>query len=310
MRVAVCIPTFRRPEWLGHLLTSLGELTFASGVAPRVEIVVVDNDADQSAREVCERIAAQIPWPILYEPEPRRGISYVRNRALEVARPRAHFIAFVDDDEVVEPDWLDQLLRVERATGADVVIGPVLRRFECEVPAWVRRGEFFVYRRHATGDPVAEPATNNALVRSSMLEELGIEFDHRFALTGGEDTHFFFRIAAAGRKIVWADEAVVWEWIPASRVRLGWILQRIYIGANNYAMLERELDPAPRTLAVRMAKGLARIGFGAATLPFSWLGGRHRAARSLWQIWHGAGNIAGVLGTRRLTQQYLVHHGR
>ena len=36
-------------------------------------------------------------------------------------------------------------------------------------------------------------------------------------LNGGDDTHFFTRAQMQGLSIVWADDAVVHETVPASR---------------------------------------------------------------------------------------------
>ena len=37
---------------------------------------------------------------------------------------RGRWLAFIDDDEVPEPEWLAELLRVQRTCGADAVRGP------------------------------------------------------------------------------------------------------------------------------------------------------------------------------------------
>jgi glycosyltransferase involved in cell wall biosynthesis len=66
-----------------------------------------------------------MPWPLRYVVEPRRGLSFVRNRAISEARAaRADFVAFLDDDEVATAPWLTELLRVQGRYAADVVTGP------------------------------------------------------------------------------------------------------------------------------------------------------------------------------------------
>lgn len=306
VRVAICVVTFQRPHGLRRLLEALDGLTFSPDQPVAPEVVVVDNDPHGSAAAVCA--AAPLRWPLRYECEPQRGISFVRNRAVAAARGWAELIAFIDDDEAPDSGWLAELLRVQAAYDADVVSGPVLRRFEEEVPDWIVRGHFFEDPRLATGAPVHDPATNNVLIRMSALEGVEGPFDPRYALTGGEDTHLFLRLGRAGRRMVWADEAVVHEWIPASRANARWILQRIYRGANTWSQCERELNPTAGALFSRVAKGVARVGFGLATLPFAGLFGRHRFVRSLWYVSFGAGNLTGLAGMRY--QEYRTIHGR
>lgn len=305
--VAVCIPTFRRPEGLARLFEGLNALAFAAQPEPAAVVVVVDNDAEGSAAAVCEAWRGRLRWPLVYEHEPRRGLSYVRNAAIAAARGRAAFIAFIDDDEVPEPRWLDELLRVQAEHDADVVSGPVPGRFEGPVPAWVSRGGFFERPRRPTGTVVTHPGTGNVLLRASLFDADPRPFDDRFALAGGEDTHLFLRLAAAGRRMVWADDAVAHEWIPPSRARARWILQRGLREANTWSLCERELRPGMATALARAGKAAAHLGLGLALLPVSPLRGRHAVVRALRHLWYGAGSLAGLVGVRY--QEYRRLHG-
>ncbi len=306
MKVAVCVVTYLRPQGLERLLRALDGLRFDRGGAPELEVVVVDNDPEGSAAAVCREEAPGLRWPLRYEHEPRRGVSSARNRAVDAARG-AGFIAFIDDDEVPEPTWLEELLRVQAAYDADVVSGPVVQRFEGEVPEWVERGRFFDVRRLPTGAVREDPGAGNVLIRTAVLAGMEAPFDERFSLTGGEDTHLFLRLARAGCRMVWADDALAYEWTPPARTRAGWILRRVYRTANTWSACERELRPEPRALALRVAKGVARIAYGLALLPVSPVFGRHMVVRSLWYVCFGAGNLTGLTGLRY--QEYRTTHG-
>jgi GT2 family glycosyltransferase len=299
MRVAVCVITYRRPEGLRRLLEGLAGLTFGKTGSPDLRIVIVDNDAAGSARALCESLVPDFPWPLTYHVEPRRGIPFARNASVAAAGD-ADFLVFVDDDEVPEPGWLEELLRVQRATGADVVAGPALPYFDEAVPDWVVKGKFFERVRFATGTPVASAfvATNNVLVRREALEALDGPFDERYAMSGGSDTNLSMRLHRAGSRAVWADEARVHDRVPASRARGAWILQRAFRFGNTLALCERDLDPSVKARAVRLAKAGRHIAQGFLLLLPSIVFGRRMLVGALRGVCRGAGMLAGIAGFR------------
>lgn len=305
MRVSLCVCTYRRPVGLRRLLEAVARIRTERVAA--LEIVVVDNDPDGSARVTVDGMADAMPFAIRHVHEPRRGISFARNRAVAEADPASEWIAFLDDDEEPEAGWLDALLRVQAEHAADVVAGPVPPRYESEAPRWVLRGRFHEPPRRPSGTPLPYADTGNVLVRASLFRAFPAPFAPSLALAGGEDTHFFLRVARAGHRIVWADDAVAWEWVPPSRVRLPWLLRRAFRRGNTWALLERDLDPTFRVLGMRIARGAGRIVRGAVLLPVSLLRGRHAVVETLRGICFGAGSLAGVIGYRY--DEYRTTHG-
>lgn len=307
--VDVCIATYRRPEGLERVLRGLDGLTFArTEPAPAVEVLVVDNDPEGSARATCDALRPTLRWPLRYAHEAERGLSAVRNRGVAERRPEAVGVAFIDDDMEPTPGWLDELLAARERYDADVVLGPTLRRFEGPIEPWIETGRFFEDPRYPTGTALEHGGIGNSLVDARVFSGGNAPFDPRWSLAGGEDTHFFLGLHEAGRRIVWADEAVAHEWIPASRANVGWILRRVYRTSNTWGQCEREYRGTPRVMALRALKGGARILYGLATLPIGVVRGRHAVVRSLWYICLGAGHLSGLMGMGY--DEYRVTHGR
>jgi GT2 family glycosyltransferase len=307
MKVAVCIITYKRPEGLKRLLHGLNGLSFEERVAPLLSVVVVDNDAAGTAAVVCEDVRGWFKWPLKYYVEPRRGISQARNRAVACAVALgADFMAFVDDDEVPEPLWLDKLLSVQQEYAADVVGGPVLPYFYEPVPEWVVKGRFFEQSferpRYPTGHLLELTAAGNVLVKTSMFDEMGGRFDEELGLTGGEDTLLFARAHEAGYKLVWADEAVAYEWTPASRANARWLLRRAFRLGNSRSVYENRANAGSAALVVRIAKGCGRVVQGLLlflpSLPLSLVVGRQSMMKALVLVFRGAGMLAGVARIR------------
>jgi glycosyltransferase involved in cell wall biosynthesis len=295
--VSIGVATYKRPEGLRRLLQGIAGLEFRRLPRPAIEVVVVDNEARGAAALVCREFPS-VGMHLRWCEEPRRGITYARNRCLQEARPDSEWIAFIDDDEVPDPGWLEALLQAQQRHAADVVTGPVVPVFEGPVPEWVVRGGFFEPRGYPDGSLREVAFTNNVLMRAALPAELKLAFDDRLALTGGEDTDFFMRARRAGARLVWAADAVVRETVPAQRTRAAWILRRGFREWGSHSYSERRLDPAPGTRIVRVLKATALVAAGCASLPVTALLGRHRSVRSLLLVARGAGSLAGLLGTQ------------
>ena len=294
-RVAICIPTYRRPEPLRRLLASLQGLAFRKVAEPEITLIIVDNDPAASARIVLPEFLSR-RFRFRYRIESRRGISYARNTAIENARP-VDFVAFIDDDEIAPSAWLDELLHVQMSYRASIVAGPVLPRFEGAPPNWLREGRFFQRRRHATGTLLESVGAGNVLISSALLHTLSpMWFDPRYGATGGEDTHFFRRCASLGFHVTWADDAIAYENIPEARACSRYLISRARSGANQWTRVNLDLSPTFTAIGTRFAVGVLRLLQGSAVAiaapalsPQSRLRGRLLFAE-------GVGNLKAFLG--------------
>jgi GT2 family glycosyltransferase len=301
-RVSVCVATCGRPTGLENLLGALETLEIPAGVELRV---VFDNDPAESARAVCDEMVSRCAYSLHYVVEKRRGIPFARNAALTVALSDSDFVAFIDDDEVPESDWLAELLRVQDYYRADVVTGPCLPQYVESPPSWIVDGAFHETRRHPTGTLRHVAFTHNALVRAVVFETLDCHFDESMALNGGDDEEFFARVFAAGFQIVWADNAIVRESIPASRSTWRWILQRGFRVGTSSAWIEWRHHSS--TLPRLLAHGVYCMIKGAALALLLPLHGRAACVKGLQLFSYGLGRIAGSSG--HLHQEYRVVHG-
>lgn len=299
VELVLAVLTYRRPQDLAEAVPALvAQLAEAAGPAgfPRSSVLVVDNDPDGGARAQVETFGS----PVRYVHEPTPGIAAARNRALDEAG--AAVLVFVDDDERPEPGWLAALLATYRASTPAAVVGPVVSRYEVEPDPWVRDGRFFDRRRLPTGTVVDVAATNNLLLdlRHPVLAEL--RFDEAFGLTGGSDTLYTRALVRRGGRMVWCDEAVVLDVVPAARVTRTWVLRRAFRSGNSWSRVALALAAGPgeraKVRAVCTARGAVRCVGGAAR----WLVGgltasRAHRAKGRRSLMRGAGMIAGAWGS-------------
>jgi len=195
-------------------------------------VVVSDNDQAESGRPVVEICRKETGLNLSYHVQEIKNISLARNTA--VSNSKGDYIAFIDDDEFPEPDWLLAHYRTIQQTGVAGVLGPVVPHFDVEPPNWVRTGKFYHRPRHKTGFELKWPEcrTGNVLFRRSIISSESEPFRPEFG-TGGEDQDFFRRMTELGHRFVWCDEAVAWETVHPERWDLKIMLNRALLRGKN-----------------------------------------------------------------------------
>jgi succinoglycan biosynthesis protein ExoM len=227
--ISVCIATFRRPDRLALLLDDLDRQAL-----PPSEVIVIDNDHARSGLDVVYPRQSRCAFTLRYAVVGEQNIAQARNRGIDLAR--GEWVAFVDDDERVTPDWLRLLASTVARYDADAVLGPVVPVVPPTAPGWIQRGRFYDWARLPTGSavPPNRLRLGNALVRRALLGGTA-RFDPAFGLTGGEDGDLLSRLARDGARFVWCDEAVVQEPVEAERLSLRWLLRRALRGGQDFA---------------------------------------------------------------------------
>ena len=132
--ISLIVCTHNRAELLQGLL---GMLRTQDYPIDAFEIIVVDNSSTDHTRRVVEQLGAQPGVPVRYEAESRLGITFARNRGAQVAR--YPYLAYLDDDCGVEPDWLSELVQGFEVREDVVVVGGrvVVDWAAQERPAWL-----------------------------------------------------------------------------------------------------------------------------------------------------------------------------
>jgi len=301
VRVTIAVPTYRRPEdlrvALPLLLAQAREVGGRAGGHYLVDVLVVDNDAEASARPVVTRFAAP---ELRYVVEPTPGIAAVRNRALDEADD-SRLLAFIDDDECPLDGWLAALVDTWERTGAAAVAGRILAEYAGELDPWIRAGDFFVRRTLPTGTPIGVSAANNLLLDLDQIRRHGVRFSTALRLGGGEDTLFSRTLARAGGRLVWCHESVAVDRVPLQRMTRAWVLTRAWSHGNAAVLTELRLASGSRARAglrvLWTGRGFVRVAGGAGR----WLWGtllrsdRHRA-RGLRAVCRGAGMVGAACG--------------
>jgi succinoglycan biosynthesis protein ExoM len=285
--VAVCICTYRRNEPLGVVVRgaerALRALTAATG---RTGLIVIsDDNPNGEAEPMVERLRAETGRRIEYRRAGRQNISFARNTAL------------LDDDGEPFDDWLVESFKTRDSFDADIVTGPIERKFPDPCPAWLLKHEFLGLTFYEDGSVPPFGCTANALLRSSWFVDNGVRFELRLGVTGGEDMVFFNAASEKGAHHRYARHASVWEILPPERATFRYqFYDAIWFG-NSEALTNLESNRASRLrLIARAGRRVQRdtTTFVARIAKGQPIGGRYW----LSQLGGSAGMVAGAMGAR------------
>ncbi|WP_406832160.1 glycosyltransferase family 2 protein [Pedococcus sp. KACC 23699] len=298
-RLTVAVPTFRRNDDLRELVPLL--VDHATALRERdgmeVRVLLVDNDPEGGARPVVESLGRD---DVVYVHEPEPGLAAVRQRALDESTSW-DLLAFLDDDGRPAPQWLAALVDTWRHTGAAAVAGKVVEHYLTPPSSWIVAGGFFRRRSLPTGTVVPSAPTTNLFLDLRQVRDLGMAFDRRFGLSGGEDTFFTSQLTARGGRIVWCEESQVVDQVPTDRMSPSWVLRRAWSHGNTTAIVNQALAATARARhavrvrdvaggVLRCLAGLARFVLGVVTRS------QERRAKGLRTAARGLGMASGSFG--------------
>ncbi|SIT59090.1 putative glycosyltransferase [Mesorhizobium prunaredense] len=220
LSIAIC--TKDRAKRLSRLLSSLDLIRWKSAFQS-VEIVVVDNaSVDATTREAVECFK-----DVRYVFEPKAGLDFARNAALRATT--GTLIAYLDDDVVVDRNWLAGLAKACRDNpGTGGFTGLVLP-FRLDTEAQIvfeQRGGFgrgfirnefhntrFDNPLHPVGSGSLGAGCNMAFDRALLIELGGFDeaLDTGSPLPGGGDLDIFYRVLRSGRPMIYEPEYAVYH---------------------------------------------------------------------------------------------------
>ena len=303
MDITVCVCTHDRPGYLRDCLEGLRRQAVGSD---RFDILVVDSASTGGVPAQIAHLVAEIPNARLLRVD-RPGISLARNAGAEAARDG--YIAYIDDDAIAAPDWVECIQAAIADSGPPPALigGRILPRWEAPLPAWWPPGlrgtlsiiEFEGHGEYRTAalPPGMEPYGANLVVHVPTLLAIG-GFGRNAgrigqALLSDEEVQLAWRLQAAGFSARYDSRLVVQHQIQAARLCPRWLLSRLYWQGMSTVLTRRRLGDRSavwRELPRRLAVAAVLAPFG--LLP------RHstRLVPCRWRLAYAAGFARAALG--------------
>jgi glycosyltransferase involved in cell wall biosynthesis len=296
MHITVILCTYNRCQSLARALDSI-----AVSVVPKTiewEVLVVDNNSSDQTEAVVKDFSHRFRGRFRYLFEPRQGKSYALNSGIGEAR--GDILVFVDDDVIVEPEWLQNLTSALHDSELAGCGGRILPQQGFVPPNWLALdgpynlvGALCAY--FDLGDVSRElrdpPFGANMAFRKEMFARYG---DFRTDLgpfpdnkIGFEDTEFGRRLMAAGERLQYIPTAVVYHEVPDYRVRKEFLLKWWFdFGRGSVRQTQRKAG----TAAILKILGRAVLTAVRWALSFD----SQRRFYLKCRIWYAAGKIVEI----------------
>ena len=114
MKLTIIIPVYNKIRYLSGLLEQLRAQTFTD-----FECLLIDDCSTDGSGVVCDEFAARDARFRVFH-IPNGGVSHARNVGLDHAR--GEYVTFIDSDDGIRPDHLENLVRRMEESGAQLVI--------------------------------------------------------------------------------------------------------------------------------------------------------------------------------------------
>lgn len=261
--ISVVICTHNRAD---HLQAAISSLLTQSVSRSLYEVLVVDNCSTDSTREVVRRYSVDHDVKYIYEP--KLGLSHARNAGWRNARGR--YAAYLDDDAVAGPAWLEKALeafeRVKPVPGC--VGGRVTPIWEAPRPSWVSNelvtGLTVVdwsdeaHELHDLGQQWLVGA--NIAFPIEVLRRVGgfvpcLDRVGSRLLSGG-DVFLQKQIQKAGYKCLYYPDMVVQHLVPRTRLTQKWFIARYFWQGVSDAVMQLIENRPSKVERLRLALSL------------------------------------------------------
>ncbi len=265
LTVVVC--THARPHYLATCLAALAANSRADKSAGEWSVIVVDSASPAAAAAENAVLAAAHGAQLLRMDEP--GLSIARNAGLDAAR--TPWIAYIDDDAAVAPDWVSAIAATvaRLPPRAAALGGPIVPAWEAPCPPWwpdelipaLTVLNWGSAGRVGDGHMPAhvEPYGANMVFRTAALRAVG-GFPPELGRIGakllsGEEAWVMRALRSAGHDIHYDPTISVTHSIQAARLTPAWLLQRQFWSGVSEAIVAVRLDGRRRASAkaLRMA---------------------------------------------------------
>ena len=224
MEISIVVCTYDRLDSLKNTLASFAQMRIPAGLA--WQVIVVDNNSPHDVKSVVEAFGIKNNIDAKYVLESKQGKCNALNSGIKAAD--GDIIAFTDDDNLVDPEWIATIRREFAHRNPACVGGKILPIWEIPAPAWLSKQ---IYNCIVLLDlspetiQLSEPMIYgcNMAIRKSIIFESGLFNIKKGPIPGktwgGEETELLESILNSGSAVYYCPDMLVYHCIPAKRMQ-------------------------------------------------------------------------------------------
>ena len=240
MVLSITICTYNRIEYLKKCLKSILDQTQGSEI---IEINIIDNNSTDTTKDYVIELQKQFP-EVNYFVEKRQGISFARNLSFEVCK--GMFLAFVDDDAIINKNWLEALLNELKNQNEDIIYGgPIYPNFESVPEDWIDK-DYFIRKFKDTDGFLGTIKSKEGFSGGNMCIAKNLflkseKFNTEIGMTGGnlglgEEPDFFYKLIMKNKdvKLYNISEMSITHSEASYKLEKEYLRDRIILNANQF----------------------------------------------------------------------------
>jgi glycosyltransferase involved in cell wall biosynthesis len=232
-QISVIICTYNRDVLLKMAIESL----LNQNVNPLLyEIIVVNNNSDDNTEAVV-KVFTENYSNIRIVLEPNQGLSHSRNRGYREAK--AEYVAYMDDDAKVSPDWIEIAIKIINEQHPDIFGGPIYPFYLSSKPEWFK--DEYEIRIHAEKTGWMKEGNisgSNIVFKKAFLQEYG-GFNPQLGMRGShfgyhEETNLLHTAYKDEKKIYYSHDLIVFHFVPDFKFSLAYFIYSSYKSGRDY----------------------------------------------------------------------------
>jgi glycosyltransferase involved in cell wall biosynthesis len=269
--VAIC--TYNGSSRLPEVLNSLKKQVNTENI--RWEIIIIDNNSTDSTAKIVQDFQSQwsFSFSLKYLFEPRQGLAFARQRAVEEAKGK--FVGFLDDDNLPTSNWVASAYSFGREhPQAGAYGGKIIGDFEVNPPqdfrklatflALVERGEkAYIYER---SQGILPPAAGLVIRKQVWCEhvpkQLFLVGRVGKSMLASEDLEAVSHIQNAAWEIWYNPDMLIYHKIPSWRLERNYLIslvRGIGLARHHIRMTRLKLWQRPIFVLLYLLNDLRRI---------------------------------------------------